>query len=127
VLRVLTNDSRRGIASDAFGSAVPPALANIYYEDASSLAARTGYSLHHIVGCVMAHELGHLLLGPGSHAETGIMKAHWGAAELRLIVGSGLHFTPQQAKLIRAEAQLRRDRDAKQIFMASRAGDDRTR
>jgi len=28
-----------------------------------------------VTACVMAHELGHLLLGPGSHSATGIMRA----------------------------------------------------
>lgn len=126
VLRMLTNDNRRGITDDAFGSAVPPVLASIYYEQALWLATRTGYILHHLVGCVMAHELGHLLLGPGSHAESGIMKRHWGAKELRLMDWSGLHFTPQQAKLIRAEAEARMGRDSKDIVAANPIDYDRT-
>src|SRR5215469_6736856 len=35
-----------------------------------------------ILGCVMAHEIGRLLLG-SNHSATGIMKAHWGRKPVR--------------------------------------------
>ena len=42
---------------------------------------------------VMAHELGHLLLGSNSHAGAGIMRARWQGEELRRVSRSGLWFT----------------------------------
>jgi hypothetical protein len=56
-----------------------------------------------ILGAAIAHELGHLLLGPHSHSATGIMQAGWsreGSARRRL---NALTFTPQQAQSIRNE------------------------
>jgi len=54
-----------------------------------------------ILGNVMAHELGHLLLGSNSHALSGIMKARWENEELERIAKGGLFFTIEQAELIR--------------------------
>ena len=119
LLRLLPENSRHGIADDAFGFAVPPVLASIYYQHAVLLAASTGYGLPGILACVIAHELGHLLLGPRSHSEIGIMRGHWGRNELRLIAWGGLHFTPQQGKAIRAEAQVRMRRETTGIIVAS--------
>ncbi|MGA3326447.1 MAG: hypothetical protein ABSF45_18405, partial [Terriglobia bacterium] len=36
-----------------------------------------------ILACVIAHEIGHLLLGPNSHSPTGIMMGKWSPEELR--------------------------------------------
>lgn len=55
-----------------------------------------------ILGAAIAHELGHLLLGPHSHSATGIMQPGWsheGSDRRRL---SALTFTPQQAESIRS-------------------------
>jgi hypothetical protein len=119
LLRVLPENSRQGIANDAFGFAVAPVLASVYYQHAVLLAAGTGYGVSVILACVIAHELGHLLLGPRSHSETGIMRGHWGRDELRLLVCGGLHFTPQQAKAIRVETQARMRRESTEIVVAS--------
>ena len=60
-----------------------------------------------MMGCAIAHEVGHLLLGPSSHSAGGIMRGEWGPKELRLTLMGGLLFTSQQAKVIRAEARRR--------------------
>jgi len=53
-----------------------------------------------VLGCVIAHELGHLLLPVNSHASDGIMRAHW---DPKLISRAGgfLSFAPDQARLLR--------------------------
>jgi predicted HD phosphohydrolase len=74
----------------------------------SKAADRSGGALPaEILACVIAHEIGHLLLGPNSHSPTGIMKAKWSADELRGAGWGRLLFTPQQAELIRAEVRAR--------------------
>jgi hypothetical protein len=60
-----------------------------------------------ILACVIAHEIGHLLLGPNSHSRTGVMKGKWSAEELRGAGWGRLRFTPEQAERIRAEVQAR--------------------
>jgi hypothetical protein len=55
----------------------------------------------------MVHELGHLLLGSGSHSPTGIMQPVWQSQILLQGLRRALHFTPEQARRIRAEASSR--------------------
>lgn len=60
-----------------------------------------------ILACTIAHEIGHLLLGPNSHSRTGIMTGEWSPKVLRDASQGYLLFTPQQAVLIRAEVLAR--------------------
>ena len=56
-----------------------------------------------ILGCVIAHELGHLLLGTHRHSIAGIMHERWGVEQTRLALMSQLFFLPEEAKLIHAD------------------------
>jgi hypothetical protein len=56
---------------------------------------------HALLGDVLAHEIGHLLLGSKSHAVGGIMSAHWNGEELRRISEGTMFFTPNQSRLMR--------------------------
>jgi hypothetical protein len=60
-----------------------------------------------ILGHVIAHEIGHLLLNLDSHSATGIMRGDWDLNDLLDIASGFLLFTPQQAEVIRAEAARR--------------------
>ena len=60
-----------------------------------------------IVGRVMAHEIGHLLLGNAPHSETGIMRAVWTADDLRSSAWGAFFFTPAEQSQMRAEATRR--------------------
>lgn len=53
-----------------------------------------------ILGDVMAHELGHLLLGP-EHARIGIMRASYGSNALLDAEFGSLLFTPEQGRCLR--------------------------
>ena len=56
-----------------------------------------------ILGSVMAHEIGHLLLGAHSHAISGIMRAQWESRELNQIAMGTLLFLPWQDHPMRAK------------------------
>jgi len=60
-----------------------------------------------ILACVIAHEIGHLLLGSNSHSRTGIMMGKWSPEAVRCAGQGHLQFTPQQAELLRAEVLAR--------------------
>jgi len=70
----------------------------------ASVAARTGADSDSVIGCVMAHELGHLLLGPG-HVPDAIMRASWGTGDLEAIRRRRLVFNRAQNTVIRRELQ----------------------
>jgi hypothetical protein len=57
-----------------------------------------------VLGCVIAHELGHLLLGAHGHSIAGIMQAHWGIEQTQLALMSQLSFLPEEARLMHADA-----------------------
>ena len=93
-------------AADAMGAA-PAAddrtgrLVYAYYDriDASAQKYRTDVAA--MLGHVMAHELGHILLARGSHSSAGLMSARWGRFEMDLVAASLLMFTNEQAGSIR--------------------------
>ena len=74
---------------------------DVFWERAQELHARWNVDLGGILGSVMAHEMGHLLLGSNAHAMSGIMRAHWESGELRRIAMGTLFFLPEQAKRMR--------------------------
>jgi len=54
-----------------------------------------------VLGHVIAHEIGHLLLGVQSHSRLGIMQPHWYGGELRKASRGNLLFTPEQSEAMR--------------------------
>ena len=71
-------------------------MAFVLFDRVEDSASSHHVSISRILGQVIAHELGHLLLPGNSHSERGIMRAKW---NLR----SGLleYFTAAQAEMIR--------------------------
>jgi len=55
-----------------------------------------------VLGCMMAHEIGHLLLGPKSHSTKGIMKSPWDRRDLMQAARTGLRFLPSEVERIRS-------------------------
>jgi len=62
-----------------------------------------------LLGHVIAHEVGHMLLGTLSHAPSGLMEPHWSKVALRELEVRPLAFTPGDAAMIagRLEQQAR--------------------
>ena len=56
-----------------------------------------------ILGHLIAHEIGHLLLGSGKHSLAGLMRPGWDRKQLKEAVSGTLHFSSRQAKRIRAD------------------------
>jgi hypothetical protein len=108
-LRVLPESTQNKFQDTVFGFAVVPVLASVYYDYAAHFARSDNaeFEIPIILGCVIAHEVGHLLLGSNSHSGSGIMQGHWERGQIRHAVTGTLLFTPEQAKLIQAETQKR--------------------
>jgi hypothetical protein len=66
------------IAEQVFGRAArPDRRAYIFYNRIFDHARLTRSSVARLLGAVIAHEVGHLLLPAFSHSTIGIMRAHW--------------------------------------------------
>jgi hypothetical protein len=100
-------------ADDSFGFAMIPedgsfaTIANVFSNDAEQLADRRGMRHGVILGHLAAHELGHLLLGAGSHSSRGIMYVPWGLKELDIIAQGLMMFTPREAERMRRNIRAR--------------------
>lgn len=60
-----------------------------------------------LLGHVIAHEVGHVLLNQPGHSPRGIMRGEWTFADFRDMGECLLIFTPQQALILRAEVARR--------------------
>jgi hypothetical protein len=76
-------------------------IADAYFEAIKDLAGQYRADAGTLLGYVIVHELGHLLLGPG-HVANGVnvMRAKWSPDELRALKQRWLRFTkPQEASI----------------------------
>jgi hypothetical protein len=108
-LRILSVPIQNRYQDTVFGFVVHPVLASVYYEYVVRLSKQddADFELPIILGCAIAHEIGHLLLGSDSHSGMGIMQRKWQREELRQAMMGRLLFTVDQSNLIRAEARRR--------------------
>ena len=107
ILRILSTAMKKDIVAEhSLGFAIPchehdqGCLLYIFYSRISTLAEETGISPGRILGHVMAHELGHELLGPDAHKGYGVMQAKLPILDLSW---KTLYFTSAQSKRIRTE------------------------
>jgi hypothetical protein len=87
----------------------PSGYADVFYGRVEHFSTVWGLFPGEVLGDAIAHELGHLLLGP-RHSRQGIMKAHWTLRDLQLASRRRLCFSPRQvAALQRAARSLHQD------------------
>jgi hypothetical protein len=95
------------------------ALATIYLDRVSGLAAACGIDYPTLLGRAIAHEVGHLLIGTSSHADTGLMRAGWTQDALRRDQPREWLFTPRDARSMRDAVRVRTARQ----LAAARTGE----
>ena len=87
-----------------FGVAMIPSdggfgkYATIFYDRVAGYAERWHASEGLLLGHLVAHELGHLLLGANSHSGSGIMNVPWSRKKIERANLGTLLFTDQEAK-----------------------------
>lgn len=115
ILRILSRSmaGRIGLTQTAFGSALLPEdggfamTAQVCAHCAEELA-KGGKAMHAVIlGHLMAHELGHLLLGVGSHSLTGLMHVRWQTRDLESAAQGSLLFTSREAGTMRRQVSAR--------------------
>jgi len=87
----------------AFVSGSGGAYADIFFDRIQRIHDENRkISIATLLGYVMAHEIGHLLLGEHSHSQAGLMLGKWHADELAKIGRGGLYFDSREAGLLHA-------------------------
>jgi hypothetical protein len=81
--------------------------AYVFHRSVQELARYGDASESQLLGHALAHEIGHLLLGPNSHTAFGVMRAQWRRQDLQTIARAYLFFTDQQSWRIRDEVSAR--------------------
>jgi len=80
-------------------------IAFVIYDRLRDVARRADVDIARVMGMVMAHELGHLLLPNRSHSDTGLMRGRWATADFRRLERLGLPFSVAQVKEIHQTVQ----------------------
>jgi hypothetical protein len=100
VVRLLPNRPRMS-SEDAMGHAAVDAeggnFASVFVPAVREQAPGFGVASDLLMGYVLAHEIGHCLLGP-HHSETGLMRGGWNRKDAVEISRLGLHLTKEQAQ-----------------------------
>lgn len=98
--------SRLPSSKDVLGYAVDAArrgrMAYAFYERIQQLAQKTSTDVGVVLGHVMAHETGHLLLAKQAHSLVGLMRGRWEAPQIAGLRSGLLAFTKDEAAVIRA-------------------------
>jgi hypothetical protein len=84
------------LAADGTGAYV-----DVFYDAVEKLHHESNTSPGRLLGHVMAHEIGHLLIGSHAHSTWGIMCPVWSQKELRSLEMGSLFFTGDQARRMR--------------------------
>jgi len=73
-------------------------MASVFYDRISKLSSGPRAATPVLLGRVMAHEIGHLLLGAKAHSPSGIMRAHWSDHDFTMGGRAELNFTAEQSR-----------------------------
>jgi hypothetical protein len=122
-LRILSAPIQNKFQDTVFGFAVHPVLASVYYDYAQRRAKLDDaeFELPVILGGVMAHELGHLLLGSNGHSTAGIMQPRWESGQVRQLLMGALQFTPEQSKRMGTDVRARTEQQRNNLSSTSAA------
>jgi hypothetical protein len=80
-------------------------IAFVIYDRVRNVARHADIDIPRVMGMVMAHEVGHLLLPNQSHSENGLMRGHWAATDFRHLDTLDLGFSLAQVEEIRQTIQ----------------------
>ena len=108
-LNLLDHGSRSPTTGSVLGSAAPLPIVptiSVFYGDVQELAQRYGVPSEVLFGFVIAHELGHLLLGPHAHTSLGLMRPVWTRTDVVHGVAQGqFRFSAAEGERIRRRLQ----------------------
>ena len=108
ILRIQPHSALQGASgADILGRAIGEQFTDVYDAEVTQAALTQNVPRNQVYAMAITHELGHLLLGPGAHTATGIMRPRWDAGDFDAASQRRLRFAPRQCQVIRAAAGLR--------------------
>ncbi len=108
---------RLGAVPEAFGVAFPAKegfglVASVFHHRVAEFRRDSDVDGSLILGHILAHEIGHLLLGFKGHTQRGIMSAVWDEAEIVELEQGSFGFFESQARRMRRQVEARMLADA---------------
>ena len=106
-LSVRLVEGRKAVSADIYGQSYLNEKGEGNYASVFAVALASSKALclvkeGDLLGYVVVHELGHLLLGQDSHSTQGLMRARWEVSELHEARLGTLRFTAGEAQLMRS-------------------------
>jgi len=103
-LRILPRGKK--LKEDSFGVAFlavdgTGTYIDVFFDAVEKLHHESNTNPGRLLGHVMAHEIGHMLIGSHAHSNWGIMCPVWGRRELRSIEMGSVFFTGDEARRMR--------------------------
>jgi hypothetical protein len=83
-------------------------VANVYADRIAVLAEESDTDRVCLLGRVIAHEIGHLLMGTNHHSTRGLMRAVWSKRELQRNAPLDWQFSADEARAMRSLVEARR-------------------
>jgi hypothetical protein len=107
VVQLVHDTGRFKLKEEVFGAAFLGTdghglYTDVFFDRAQELCRELKVSLPELVGHIIAHEIGHLLLGLNAHSLAGIMRARWERTEVEQAGRGTLLFSTQQARRMQA-------------------------
>lgn len=75
-------------------------IASIFYDRLGNFVQSAGNRPAAILGAMLAHEIGHLLLGKGSHSTQGLMVCPWRQEQIRAAERGGLMLSREESRRV---------------------------
>src|SRR5262249_60743774 len=103
--------ARGGVPDNVLGFVAVPAeggmgrIGYVVYEPIRQVAAAGPVSEGEVLGLVVAHDIGRLILGAGSQSSDGVMKGAWGRRDLEQVNPLELQFSPAEIAQLRTNLE----------------------
>ena len=96
----------KNLRDDIFGAAFlgrdgTGQYTDVYYNRLEELHRDWNVPLESVLAHVMAHEIGHILLGLNAHSNVGIMRGSWDSEEISALERGRLLFSSQQSRAMK--------------------------
>lgn len=107
ILTLRIHKAPPGVPATALGFSLPCAVntlsITVFADRIETVARHTTAAYYRVLAHVISHELGHVLLRSGEHAEAGIMRARWDRADWLRACAATLEFTAEQRERMTRE------------------------